>query len=385
MARAFEQGHIFISYRREEPDNSFVVRLADNLKAAGHRIWMDVEGIEGAKSWTEQIQYAIDTCYAYVIILSPDSMASRWVRNELLYALNQKPNLVYPVMYRQVQLPVELVAIQFVDFRDEYDQALKRLLRDLPKPPEIRPPLPEELETARYSATSQIAESKRRSYNPLWIGAGLIAISAIIVAILIFMNILGGNGDAESTRQPMSAIATENQSESDMEVTATAVIEEDKPDPTQLFLEAQSTEEKAMLEETIAFLDSERLTSEAKPEIVEQPTIKPAPRTPTPGHTAGDPTPSPTTDLIAPAEDAPLLTAVQDINIRSGPDIEYGIVGVMLKGQTARTIAQTGFAEGRLYWKIECPKDVQATDCWVSGGDEYTRVERGSLVPTLQP
>jgi hypothetical protein len=75
------------------------------------------------------------------------------------------------------------------------------------------------------------------------------------------------------------------------------------------------------------------------------------------------------------------LTAVQDINIHSGPDIGYDIVDVMLQNDTAKLICQTGFAEGRLFWMIECPEGSEAVECWVSGGDKYTQVENGNKVP----
>jgi hypothetical protein len=140
MADRPGERHIFISYRRVKPDMDFAYQLADDLEAAGHPVWIDVEGIEGGEVWNEEIQRGIDECYAYVVVLSPDSMGSRWVRNELLYTLGEKPGRVYPVMYRYVKLPPELVAIQYVDFQDDYDSALDDLLGVLPKPPSLPEP-----------------------------------------------------------------------------------------------------------------------------------------------------------------------------------------------------------------------------------------------------
>jgi hypothetical protein len=130
-----EAQHLFLSYCRSEPDGDFALRLANDLRVAGHRVWLDVEGLEGGTAWNEEIQQALDACYAYVVVLSPEALESRWVRNELLYALQHRAGLVFPVMLRECKLPVELVAVQYVDFQGEYRGALARLLSALPTSP----------------------------------------------------------------------------------------------------------------------------------------------------------------------------------------------------------------------------------------------------------
>ncbi|GEM_PF-5014596 len=134
MTQTSETGHIFLSYRRTEPDSAFALRLANDLRVAGHRVWMDVAGIEGGEAWNQEIQRALDDCYAYIILLSPEALESRWVRNELLYALQNKPGRVYPVTLHEVKLPVELIAVQYVDFQPDYRAGLAKLLASLPPP-----------------------------------------------------------------------------------------------------------------------------------------------------------------------------------------------------------------------------------------------------------
>lgn len=132
--------HIFISYRRADPDYTFAHQLADDLRAAGHPVWIDVEGIDGADEWAREIQEAIDQCYAYLIILSPDSVESTWVRKELIYALGEKQGRIYPVLYRDVRVPFELGDIQYTDFlRQGYEAARDRLLAALPSPDGLLP------------------------------------------------------------------------------------------------------------------------------------------------------------------------------------------------------------------------------------------------------
>jgi len=156
MAGTPEHGHIFISYKRREPDRGFTHRLADDLRRAGHEVWMDVVGIEGAVDWPAEIQRALDASYAFVLVLSPDSVASDWVRNEMSYALRKMRGRVFPVVFREVEAPLELIRIQHIDFQGDYDAALARLLRDLPPAPRTGPRLPADIEMALRSQTGAV-------------------------------------------------------------------------------------------------------------------------------------------------------------------------------------------------------------------------------------
>jgi hypothetical protein len=137
MTDQSEERHVFISYRRLEPDLTFAHKLATDLEEAGHKIWIDVQGIPGGSQWTDELQRAIEACYAFVLILSPDALASRWVPKEMVFALEKKPGRVFPVLFRAVDLPLPLADIQFTDFQaeDNYQRALATLLRALPGPP----------------------------------------------------------------------------------------------------------------------------------------------------------------------------------------------------------------------------------------------------------
>jgi hypothetical protein len=136
MGEQTDGRHIFISYRRIKTDMDFAYRLAADLRAAGHPVWIDVKGIESGRQWNQDIQRGIDDCYAYVVVISPDSLQSDWVRNEMLYALQYKRGHVYPVLFRPVdRLPVELMGIQYTDFRGDYDQAFEGLRAALPSAP----------------------------------------------------------------------------------------------------------------------------------------------------------------------------------------------------------------------------------------------------------
>ncbi len=132
-------GHIYLSYRRLEPDSEFALRLANDLRVAGHLVWMDTAGVESEAGWSDEVKSALDACYAFIVALSPAAVESAWVRNEMLYALKHRPGLSLRVLLEPCELPPDLAGIEdagpLIDFQGEYRGALSRLLHVLPHAP----------------------------------------------------------------------------------------------------------------------------------------------------------------------------------------------------------------------------------------------------------
>ncbi len=66
------------------------------------------------------------------------------------------------------------------------------------------------------------------------------------------------------------------------------------------------------------------------------------------------------------------VTVLVDLNVRSGPGVQYDRVGFLLKNDAVPVIGvhpETG------WWKIECPDIDSGSECWVSGGEQYTRAD----------
>ena len=66
------------------------------------------------------------------------------------------------------------------------------------------------------------------------------------------------------------------------------------------------------------------------------------------------------------------VTMLVDLNVRNGPGVKYDRVGFLMKDETAPVI---GVHSDTGWWKIVCPELVTGTECWVSGGEQYTRAE----------
>lgn len=125
-------GEVFVSH--SHVDQPFVERLVRVLR--DHRVpyWYSDTDIKGARQWHDEIGIALRRCDWFILILSPDSVASIWVKRELLYALQHErfEGRIAPVVYRECdyqQLSWTLPQLEIVDFTGSFDDGCRELLR----------------------------------------------------------------------------------------------------------------------------------------------------------------------------------------------------------------------------------------------------------------
>jgi hypothetical protein len=100
-----KEPYIFASYAHA--DKAEVYPELARLHGLGYRIWYD-EGITPSKSWVREIADAIDDCAFFLVLISPDAIASENVNREITYAIDhKKPYLA--VFLRDATLSKELV------------------------------------------------------------------------------------------------------------------------------------------------------------------------------------------------------------------------------------------------------------------------------------
>jgi TIR domain-containing protein len=117
---------IYISYSRRDID--FARKLAGDLEEAGFDVWWDVADLQGGTDWTRVIQAAIESSQYLIVVLSPSSVASEWVRNEYTQALSLRKTII-PIMLQRSSVPFALNTINFLDFTSgEYATSLDSLL-----------------------------------------------------------------------------------------------------------------------------------------------------------------------------------------------------------------------------------------------------------------
>lgn len=91
---------VFISYSRN--DLEFVAQLRDALLSQTQEVWIDWEAIPVSQAWWNEIEKGIANAKNFVIILSPNSMASPICHMELEYARQLKKRII-PVLHLNYQ------------------------------------------------------------------------------------------------------------------------------------------------------------------------------------------------------------------------------------------------------------------------------------------
>jgi|GEM_PF-6036278 len=128
--------YAFVSYSRA--DTVTIQAELAILHSLGCRVWYDL-GIRPASDWTEELAQAIVRCRLFVVFLTPNAMASEYVRNEIHFALSQgKPILV--IHLKPAELPpglmLQLGRFQAIMRYELPDDPYREQLR-LSLPPEI--------------------------------------------------------------------------------------------------------------------------------------------------------------------------------------------------------------------------------------------------------
>lgn len=124
----------FISYSRK--DQEILDQLRDDLRIAGLSVWTDEFLEPGTPIWEAEIESAIKDSSCLIVILSPDSYSSVWVRREITLA--DTVNLrIYPFLIRGEKkgdaVPLRLITSQWIDATSNYSDALKKLITAIRK------------------------------------------------------------------------------------------------------------------------------------------------------------------------------------------------------------------------------------------------------------
>jgi len=117
--------YVFMSYSRR--DDTVMRRIVAFLREQGIKVWVDNEKlIPGTPVWEKEIEKAVQGASAVVVVLSPDSKDSEWVRREISLA-DQYEKRVFPLLVRgdeKTSISIRLIGRQYVDIRSNEDAGL---------------------------------------------------------------------------------------------------------------------------------------------------------------------------------------------------------------------------------------------------------------------
>ena len=92
---------IFISYSRE--DQSQVIPVVEQLRKRGFKVWIDTEGIQGAKLWSQEIVTAIESSKVLILFASSKAFLSKNVTKEVALASESEKHIL-PVFLDNAQV-----------------------------------------------------------------------------------------------------------------------------------------------------------------------------------------------------------------------------------------------------------------------------------------
>jgi len=124
---------IFASYSRE--DQAQVFPIVDKLRERGLNIWIDQEGIHGAKLWSQEIVNGIESSKVFILFASAKAFLSKNVTKELALA-SESDKYILPIFIEDAEIPpamkYQLAGIQGVElFKMSGDAGLKYILQSL--------------------------------------------------------------------------------------------------------------------------------------------------------------------------------------------------------------------------------------------------------------
>lgn len=121
--------NLFLSHT--SVDKPFVEKLAKDLKRIGVNVWFDKWEIQVGDSITWKIEDGIREKEYLGIVLSPEALASEWVKSELGAAwskqMKSKKIGVLPILYRACDIPHFLADRKYANFQNDYQTGLEEL------------------------------------------------------------------------------------------------------------------------------------------------------------------------------------------------------------------------------------------------------------------
>jgi hypothetical protein len=125
--------NVFLSHRSADSDAA--LRLARDIEARGHRVWIDQWKVDLGDSITGKMNEGLTGTTVLVLCLSDAGVLSPWMSREWLSALARQLNgenvRILPVRLSGGEPPAIIADLKYADAVKDYSQALEQILRAL--------------------------------------------------------------------------------------------------------------------------------------------------------------------------------------------------------------------------------------------------------------
>ena len=132
---------VFLSFDSE--DERSAKEFAERLSAAGFDVWNSAQELLPGDNWGLKVGKALEESDAMIVLLSPQSVKSPWVRHEIEYAVGSRKyeGRVIPVMVRPTpDIPWVLRQFQVVRADKERDEAARQIVQKLRRATKLQVP-----------------------------------------------------------------------------------------------------------------------------------------------------------------------------------------------------------------------------------------------------
>lgn len=132
---AADKAKVFLSHSSK--DKKFVEKLKEDLENKGIDTWYDNKDLDIGDIVSDAIAEGIQQSWFFLIVISPNSVNSKWVKYELDEAYDQHINSgkkVLPIVIGDLKhedVPQRLKKHLYADFREDYGSAFEKVYRSI--------------------------------------------------------------------------------------------------------------------------------------------------------------------------------------------------------------------------------------------------------------
>lgn len=150
---------IFVSYSHQ--DKPKVDAIVNRLKLAKHEIWIDHLKLKPGDNISRKIEEGIDSSDAVLVIVSANSLSSKWVQQEFsslaLSEISKRASRVIPVLIDSSSVPSYLSKYLYIDLTKDLEAGLEFLVQSLETVKRKDNSNPRRVEKRNDTHTSQIS------------------------------------------------------------------------------------------------------------------------------------------------------------------------------------------------------------------------------------
>lgn len=124
---------VFISYSHQ--DKKYAVLLAEELRTAGHEVWLDSVNLKLGDNLLKKITAGVKSADALILLISRNSAKSKWVMHEFsaiaLNDISKREQRIIPVLIDNGPIPSYLSEYLYVDISSDTSSGIHRLVKSL--------------------------------------------------------------------------------------------------------------------------------------------------------------------------------------------------------------------------------------------------------------